>query len=96
MRKKEHVLPIELFSDLDRSSPVSLYAQLTKIIECEILSGSIPPGTRLENELSLGARLSISRPTIRRAIQELVNAGLLVRRRGVGTQVVLGRFARNA
>jgi DNA-binding GntR family transcriptional regulator len=94
MRKKEHVFPIGLFSNLDRSGPASLYVQLAKIIESEILSGSILPGTRLENEVSFGERLGISRPTIRRAIQELVNAGLLVRRRGVGTQVVLGRIAR--
>ena len=32
-------------------------------------------------------RLSLSRPTVRRAISELVNKGLLVRRRGIGTTV---------
>ena len=32
-------------------------------------------------------RLSLSRPTVRRAISELVNQGLLVRRRGIGTTV---------
>src|SRR6202008_2594874 len=36
----------------------------------------------------LAKRLTLSRPTTRRAIQELVDKGLLVRKRGVGTQVV--------
>ena len=36
----------------------------------------------------------MSRPTIRRAIQELVDKGLLVRKRGVGTQVVNTRLRR--
>jgi DNA-binding GntR family transcriptional regulator len=38
--------------------------------------------------LALAGRLALSRPTTRRAIQELVDKGLLVRKRGVGTQVV--------
>lgn len=45
-------------------------------------------GDRFENELALAKRLNLSRPTTRRAIQELVDKGLLVRKRGVGTQVV--------
>ena len=39
-------------------------------------------------------RLGLSRPTIRRAIQDLVDKGLLVRRRGIGTQVVRGEVTR--
>ena len=46
------------------------------------------PGDRFENELDLAKRLTLSRPTTRRAIQEIVDKGLLVRKRGVGTQVV--------
>jgi len=39
-------------------------------------------------------RLGLSRPTVRRAIQDLVDKGLLVRRRGIGTQVVHGQVTR--
>lgn len=78
----------ELFVDIDRSGPIPLYFQLATIIQKAIADGVLPPGSRLENEVVLGDRLGISRPTVRRAIQEVVDKGLLVRRRGIGTQVV--------
>jgi DNA-binding GntR family transcriptional regulator len=74
--------------ELDRSSPVPLYYQLSQAIEAAIRDGELAPGDRFENELALAKRLTLSRPTTRRAIQELVDKGLLVRKRGVGTQVV--------
>lgn len=79
---------------LDRSSLVPLYFQLARKLEEAIDSGALAPGDRLENEVALAERLHLSRPTVRRAIQELVDQGLLVRRRGVGTQVVHGRVIR--
>lgn len=87
-------LPEELFLDVDRSSPIPLYFQIANRIEQAIVSGQLPPGARLENEIALGERLSLSRPTVRRALQELVDKGLLVRRRGIGTQVVRGPVSR--
>jgi DNA-binding GntR family transcriptional regulator len=85
----------ELFMDLDRSGPIPLYYQISNRLKQAIERGDLPPGARIENELALAESLSISRPTIRRAIQELVDQGLLVRRRGVGTQVVRGRLTRS-
>ncbi len=79
---------------LERSSPVPLYHQLAQSIESAIADGTLAPGERLENEMSLTARLGLSRPTARQAIQELVRKGLLVRKRGVGTQVVPRSFSR--
>src|SRR5699024_5290478 len=38
--------------------------------------------------LALSKRLRLSRPTVRQGIQELVDKGMLVRKRGVGTQAV--------
>ncbi|MFM2412490.1 MAG: hypothetical protein RLZZ587_823, partial [Actinomycetota bacterium] len=83
-----------LFANLDRNGPIPLYFQVEQRIEEAILDGRLPAGARLENEVSLGERLNLSRPTIRRAIQDLVDKGLLVRRRGIGTQVVHGRVTR--
>lgn len=79
-------MPLEV--ELDRSSPVPLYYQLAQAIEASIRDGHLVPGDRFENELDLAKRLTLSRPTTRRAIQEIVDKGLLVRKRGVGTQVV--------
>lgn len=79
---------------LDRNSPVPLYHQIAQPIEEMILSGKLTPGTRLEDELSMARRLNVSRPTARRALQQLGDHGLLVRRRGVGTQVAPTRVHR--
>ncbi|MQY07678.1 GntR family transcriptional regulator [Actinomadura macrotermitis] len=79
---------------VDRSSPVPLYYQLAKQLEAAIQSGELSPGTRLENELEIAERCGLSRPTVRQAIQHLVDRGLLVRKRGVGTQVVLSEIRR--
>jgi len=84
----------ELDITLERNSPVPLYYQVAQSIEHAINTGALAPGDRLENELSLTKRLGLSRPTARQAIQELVNKGLLVRKRGVGTQVVRSQFRR--
>ncbi|MDN3310254.1 GntR family transcriptional regulator [Microbacterium oryzae] len=88
------VWPDELFADLERTGPVPLYFQVSSRLEAAIRNGTIPAGARLENEIEIGHRLGLSRPTVRRAIQELVDKGLLVRRRGIGTQVVQGQVTR--
>ncbi|MFI9599634.1 MULTISPECIES: GntR family transcriptional regulator [Streptomyces] len=85
-------VPLELH--VDRSSPVPLYFQLSQQLEAAIEHGSLTPGSLLGNEIELAARLGLSRPTVRQAIQSLVDKGLLVRRRGVGTQVVHSRVRR--
>lgn len=47
---------------LDRSSPVPLYFQISEPIAQLINSGTLPADTRLEDELSMAARLHVSRP----------------------------------
>src|SRR3954468_1860017 len=78
------VRPVEV----DRSSPVPLYFQVATRLQELIEKGEIGVGARIENEVDLAERLGVSRPTTRRAIQYLVERGMLVRKRGVGTQVV--------
>jgi DNA-binding GntR family transcriptional regulator len=71
-----------------------LYFQLSQQLEAAIEHGALTPGSLLGNEIDLAARLGLSRPTVRQAIQSLVDKGLLVRRRGVGTQVVHSQVKR--
>ncbi len=73
--------------NLDRTSPVPLYYQAARALEAAIEDGRLPRGSKLESELDLAEQLGISRPTMRAAIKELVDKGLLVRRRGLGTIV---------
>lgn len=72
---------------LDRSSPIPLYHQISTAIEKQIRSGHLVPGTRIENEVAMAHRLGVSRPTTRQALEDLVEHGLVIRKRGVGTQV---------
>src|SRR5690606_18278907 len=81
--------------ELDRSSPVPLYFQVAEQIAEAIRRGDLAPGSRLDNRIPLADKLGLSRPTIRQAIQYLVDKGLLVRKRGVGTQVVHGQVKRS-
>ncbi|WP_328535915.1 GntR family transcriptional regulator [Streptomyces sp. NBC_00344] len=85
-------LSLEL--SVDRTSPVPLYFQLSQQLESAIERGRLTPGSLLGNEIELAGRLGLSRPTVRQAIQCLVDKGLLVRRRGVGTQVVHSQVKR--
>ncbi len=80
---------------LDRSSPVPLYFQIAEQLEGAIVSGTLAPGDKIANELALADRLGLSRPTVRQAIQVLVDKGMVVRKRGVGTQVVHGTVRRS-
>jgi len=73
---------------VDRSNPVPLYFQVAQQLEQAIQSGALAVGERLENEILLADHYGLSRPTMRSAIGHLVDKGLLVRQRGVGTQVV--------
>lgn len=73
---------------IDRNSPVPLYFQVAQHLERAIEAGELPAGSRLENEIALADQLGLSRPTMRKAIEYLADRGLVVRKRGVGTQIV--------
>ena len=73
---------------VDRTSRTPLHVQLAQQLEAAIQGGDLPVGSRLSNEVDLAEAYGLSRPTVRQAIARLVDQGLLVRKRGVGTQVV--------
>ena len=72
---------------LSLSSDIPLYAQLVGIIKHYISSGALSVGDLLPSETELCRALRISRNTVRQAIGELEDEGLVVRKRGKGTFV---------
>ena len=72
---------------IDRTNEVPLYSQIAEALAALILDGTLTPGTRIEDEVSMARRLEVSRPTTRQALQRLVDRGLISRRRGAGTVV---------
>jgi DNA-binding GntR family transcriptional regulator len=86
---------MDLQRPLDRNSPIPLYFQIAENLKRAITDGTLKPGDRLDNELDLTERLGVSRPTVRQAVQRLVDQGLVVRRRGLGTVVMAPRILRS-
>ena len=72
---------------VDRDSDIPLHMQISEPLAALILDGTLEPGTRLEDEVSMARRLNVSRPTARQALQRLADRGLVARRRGAGTTV---------
>jgi GntR family transcriptional regulator len=64
-----------------------LYVQIQEYIAELILSGKLAPESKIPSERDFSVDLEVSRMTVRRAITELVNEGLLERRHGSGTYV---------
>jgi GntR family transcriptional regulator len=69
---------------LRRQDPVALHEQLSAQLRIEVFA-SYQPGDQIPTEEEIGARYRLSRVTVRRAIQTLVDQGVLVRRQGKGT-----------
>ncbi len=72
---------------IERDSATPLYQQISQPLSELISSGQLVPGQLIEDEVAMANRLQVSRPTARRALEELVNRGLVIRRRRVGTRV---------
>ena len=64
-----------------------LYAQITRDLAEGIASGRFPAGSLLPSELALCSEYQASRHTVRAALRELTDLGLVSRRKGVGTRV---------
>ncbi|MCF6237466.1 MAG: GntR family transcriptional regulator [Candidatus Marinimicrobia bacterium] len=74
-------------SHIDKSSFIPLYIQVRDILKELINTGKLRPGNRIPSENELSSAFSISRMTVRQAIQELVREGFITIRRGEGTFV---------
>ena len=72
---------------LDETSRLPLYQQLQRALRQAIESHVLGPDDALPPERDLAADFSVSRITVRKAIEGLVGEGMLVRRQGSGTFV---------
>lgn len=72
--------------------PEKLAAAVTRQIEQLILRGILRPGERLPAERELSERLGVSRPSLREAVSDLQDRGLLTSKAGSGIYIadVLG------
>src|SRR5205085_10814598 len=83
------VLPThsQVLPKLDESSSQPLYQQLQRALREAIENGVIGADDALPPERDLAEMLSVSRITVRKAVDELVEEGLLIRKQGSGTFV---------
>lgn len=70
-----------------RDSPVPYYYQLEGFLRDRIGDGTWKPGQRIPSEAELCAAFDVSRTVVRQALNELVQEGVLYRRKGKGTFV---------
>ena len=75
------------------SSP--LYSRVESVLAADIAGGSFPPGSQLPAEDGLIKRFKVSRTTVRKAIQNLIERGLVKVRRGEGTFVTQPKITRS-
>ncbi|HEY4354727.1 MAG TPA: GntR family transcriptional regulator [Acidobacteriaceae bacterium] len=72
---------------------IPLYAKVEEVLASEISSGEFKPGDRLPSEDELLVRFSVSRITVRRAIQNLIQRGMVEIRRGHGTYALAPKIS---
>jgi GntR family transcriptional regulator of arabinose operon len=98
-KKKGARMPIETEtgeSQAESSLGQPKYRQIVEYLRNGLASGQYRHGARLPSEAELVRRFSVSRMTVVKAVQQLQQEGLLVRRPGSGTFASGGGESRNA
>ncbi|WP_125151999.1 GntR family transcriptional regulator [Clostridium rectalis] len=72
---------------LRNNPPIPLYYTLVEYIKKQIIEEELKPGETIPSERELISTFSLSRTTVRKAIDVLVNDGLLIKVQGKGTFV---------
>jgi GntR family transcriptional regulator len=85
--------------NIDHASPIPLHYQIRRILTEEITRAVWEPGEALPSEPALAQRFGVSRMTVRQALRDLAERGLVLRQRGKSTRVApqpiertIGRF----
>ena len=80
---------------IDKDSATPLYLQLKWLIERQVVSGALPPHSRIPSERELSEQYRISRMTARRALLELTREGRVYSSVGKGTFVAEPKISQN-
>jgi len=73
-----------------------LFSRIQEYIADLILTGKLTPETKIQSEREFSEDLGVSRMTVRKALTELVNEGLLERKHGSGTYVAKPKITYDA
>jgi len=80
---------------LNGEAVIPLYQQLMNQIEEKIAKGIYAPGERLQTETEMAKTYNVSIITVRKAISELIEKGLVDRKQGKGTFVTKPKFTKD-
>ena len=85
----------DIVGKLTPGDPAPLYIQLQTILREAIKRRVLPPNSAILPERELAEEYSVSRITVRKALEGLAEEGLLTRRRGAGSFVAGSRVEKN-
>jgi DNA-binding GntR family transcriptional regulator len=72
-------------SDAPKERPATVRRHVATVLAREILDSSAPTAFQIESEHQLCRRFGVSRVTVRLALSDLENRGLIYRKHGKGT-----------
>lgn len=80
---------------LKRDAITPLYVQLMEELETSIRNGVYKPGDKIMTEAEMAKEYGVSLITVRKAVDSLMEKGLVVRKQGKGTFVTKPKYSRN-
>lgn len=81
---------------LSRNNGTPIFRQISDALRKQIEAGSLRQGDVIPSENELSTSLKVSRMTVRAAVDQLVQQGLLIRQQGRGTTVARGPITKSA
>jgi GntR family transcriptional regulator len=90
-------MTIDYFKKTFKFNPKSdlpLYSQLESYMKMQIQAGFLKPGDKMITEMEICEILNVSRTTVRLAMNNMVDEGLIIRRRGRGSFIGEQKFRR--